>query len=110
MAAYVTELTGTEFENFIKKDKGKELVLVDFFAEWCMPCIMMAPVLDELGKKFKGKIKFGKMDIDENQHLAQKFKVFSIPNFILFKDGEILDRFVGGMSMEDFEEKLKKHL
>ncbi len=108
MTQYVTELTGKEFDAFTKKGQG--LVLVDFFAEWCMPCIMMAPVMDELGKKFKGKIKIGKVDIDENNALAQKFKVFSIPNFILFKDGEIKDRFVGSMSFEDFEEKLKKHL
>ena len=108
MAQHVTELTGKEFDSFTKK--GKELVLVDFFAEWCMPCIVMGPVIEELGKKFKGKIKFGKIDIDENNAVAQKFKVFSIPNFILFKDGEILDRFVGSMSSEDFEEKLKSFL
>lgn len=108
MAQYVSELTRKEFESFTKKGQG--LVLVDFFAEWCMPCIMMAPVLDDLGKKFKGKIKFGKMDIDENNDLAQKFKIFSIPNFVLFKDGEVVDRFVGSMSSEDFEEKLEKHL
>jgi thioredoxin 1 len=108
MTQHVIELTGKEFDSFTKKGQG--LVLVDFFAEWCMPCLVMGPVMEELGKKFKGKIKFAKIDIDENNALAQKFKVFSIPNFILFQDGEIKDRFVGSMSSEDFEEKLRKHL
>ena len=106
MSQYVTELTGKEFEAFTKKG----LVLIDFFADWCMPCIMMAPVLEELSAKFKGEIKFGKIDVDENSALAQKFKILSIPNFILFKDGKIEERFVGAMPEEDFEEKLREYL
>lgn len=106
MTKNVSELTEKEFKDFTKKG----LVVIDFFADWCMPCLIMAPVMEELGKKFKGKIKFGKIDIEENNALAQKFRVFSIPNFILFKDGEIKDRFVGSMPEEDFEEKLNKYL
>ena len=106
MAQYVSELTGKEFKDFTKNG----LVLVDFFADWCMPCVMMSPIMEELGKKFKGKIKFGKIDVDENSALAQKFKIFSIPNFILFKDGEVKERFVGAMPEEDFEEKLRERI
>ena len=102
----VQELTKPEFEDFTKEGT----VLVDFFAGWCMPCIMMAPILDELSEKFKGKIKFAKVDIEENQDLAQKFNVASIPNFILFKDGKQIDQFIGALSAENFEEKLKKTL
>ena len=102
----VEELTNNGFDNFISKGT----VLVDFFADWCMPCLMMAPVIDELDEKFKGKIKFGKVDVGENQALAQKFEVSSIPNFVLFKDGKIVERFVGSMPEEEFEEKLKKFL
>lgn len=102
----VTELTNGKFEDYTKKG----LVLVDFFAEWCMPCVMMAPIMDELSTKFKGKINFGKMDIDENHVIAEKFHVHSIPNFVLFKDGKPLERFVGSMPAEDFEEKLRKFL
>ena len=102
----VIEITGKEFKDFTKSG----LVLIDFSAEWCMPCVMMSPVLEDLSNKFKGKIKFGKIDVDENTELAQKFKVFSIPNFILFHNGEIKERFVGAMSEEDFEERLRKHL
>ncbi|MEX2016943.1 MAG: thioredoxin [Candidatus Pacearchaeota archaeon] len=102
----VTELTNGQFEDFTKNGT----VLVDFFAEWCMPCVMMTPVMEELSDKFKGKIKFGKVDVDENHAIAEKFHVHSIPNFVLFKDGKPAERFVGAMPAEDFEEKLKKHL
>jgi len=102
----VPELTTSEFDDFIKED----LVLIDFFAEWCMPCMMMSPIVDDLAEKFKGKIKFGKVNVGETQELAQKFNVSSIPNFTLFKDGKPLDSFVGSMSEDDFEEKLKNHL
>jgi len=103
----VTELSnGKDFEPFTKQG----LVLVDFWAEWCMPCIMMAPVMEELNERFKGKIKFGKINVDENQPLAHKFKIFSIPNFILFKDGKPIDQFIGAMPEEDFEDRLRKHL
>lgn len=102
----VPELTKSEFETFIKQG----LVLVDFFAEWCMPCLMMAPVIDELSEKLKGKIKFGKVDVGDNQELAQKFNVSSIPNFTLFKDGKVIKQFTGSMSSEELEEKLEKFL
>ena len=101
----VPELTNKEFEEF-----NKGLVLIDFFAEWCMPCLTMSPIIDELSEKFKGKIKFGKINVGENQELSQKFNVESIPNFVLLKDGEILEQFVGSMSSEEFEEKLEKFL
>ena len=106
MAENVTELGGREFDNFTKK----ETVLIDFYADWCMPCVMMAPVMEELSRKFKGKIKFGKVNIEDNQELAQKFRIVSIPNFLLFKNGKQVEQFVGSSSIEDFEEKLKKHL
>jgi len=102
----VQELSEKAFQEFVKED----LVLVDFFADWCMPCLMMAPVIDELSEKFKGKIKFGKVDIEENQGLAQKFNVMSIPNFVLFRNGEKIEQFVGSMPPEEFEKKLEKFL
>jgi thioredoxin 1 len=102
----VPELTNGEFESFTKKG----LVLIDFFAEWCMPCVMMGPVVEELSQKFNGKIKFGKVNVGDNQALAQKFNVRSIPNFILFKDGKQAENFIGSMPAEEFQEKLKKFL
>ena len=102
----VKELTNGEFDGFIKEGN----VLIDFFADWCMPCLMMAPVVDELSDKFKGKIKFGKVDVSDNQEISKKFDVLSIPTFILFKNGEIADQFKGALSIEEFEERLKKHI
>lgn len=100
----VPELTNGEFENFTKSGT----VLVDFFAEWCMPCLMMAPVIEDLSEEFDGKIKFGKVNVDDNSRLAQKFEVTSIPSFVLFKDGSKVAQFTGAIPQEDFSEKLKK--
>ena len=99
----IPEISKGEFESYTKQGT----VLIDFFAEWCMPCVMMSPVLEELSEKFKGKIKFGKINVDDNQHLAQKFNIASIPNFVLFKDGKKAEQFIGAMPIEDFEKKLK---
>ncbi|MBU4308819.1 MAG: thioredoxin [Nanoarchaeota archaeon] len=93
-----------EFENFISGG----IVLVDFFADWCMPCLMMAPVIDDLSETFGGKIKFAKVNIDDNSDIARKFHVSSIPNFVVFKDGEPIEQFVGAISSEEFENKLNK--
>ena len=101
----VPELTPNNFDDFIKEG----LVLVDFFAEWCMPCMMMSPIVEDLSEKFKGKIKFGKVNVGETQELAQRYNVSSIPNFTLFKDGKQIDSFIGSMSEDDFEEKLNNH-
>ena len=102
----VPELTNNGFEDFTKQG----LVLIDFFAEWCMPCVMMAPVIDELNDKFKGKVKFGKVNVGDNQELAKKFNVSSIPNFTLLKDGKIIEQFIGALPAEEFEEKLNSFL
>ena len=97
------ELTNGEFEEFVKSG----VAFVDFFAEWCMPCLMMAPILDDLNEKFRGKIKFGKVNVDDNRELAQKFSIMSIPNMILFKDGKKVSQFIGAISQEELENKLR---
>ncbi len=100
------ELTNGKFNDFVKEGT----VLIDFYADWCMPCVMMGPVIDELSEKFKGRIKFGKVNIEDNRELAQRHNISSIPNFVLFRDGKVIEQFVGVMSEEDFEEKLKGFL
>jgi thioredoxin 1 len=102
----VPELDENDFDSHVKKG----IVLVDFFAEWCMPCLMMAPVIEDLSETFSGKIKFAKVNVGDNERLAQKFEVSSIPNFTLFKDGKVIEQFVGAMSAEDFEEKLNEYI
>lgn len=103
-AELVPELSKSQFEKFTKDG----LVLIDFFTEWCMPCLMMEPIIEEISEKFKGKIKFGKVNIEDHSDLAQKFNIRSIPNFILFKDGKIAENFIGSMAAEEFDERLRE--
>ena len=98
-----TCVTNGEFKNFIEKGT----VAIDFFAQWCMPCLMMAPIFEEMSERFKGKIKFAKVNVDDNQELASKFKVMSIPTTIIFKEGKEVKRFIGAMQAEDLENKIK---
>ncbi len=102
----VPELTNGEFENFVKGG----VVFIDFFAEWCMPCTMMSPIIEDLSEEFKGKVKFGKVDVDENQKIAQKFEVTSIPTFVILKGSQVLERHSGTMSQNELEEIIEKHL
>ena len=80
------------FDDIIKGDKP---VLVDFFATWCGPCRMMAPVIEELAEEYDGKVKIGKLDVDENSDIAARYGVMSIPTIILFKNGEVFSKSVG---------------
>lgn len=83
-------------KNFEKEVlNSSEPVLVDFYADWCGPCKMMAPVVEELAGELQGKAKVGKINIDENQGLAMKYEVMSIPTLIVFKEGKETNRFVG---------------
>ncbi|KKQ38887.1 MAG: Thioredoxin [Candidatus Roizmanbacteria bacterium GW2011_GWA2_37_7] len=86
---------------------GKGFVFVDFYADWCGPCKMTSPIIDELAKTMK-EVKFVKVNVDENQQLAGQYSVFSIPTFMIFKNGAMKNQFVGAHSKEGFEEEIKK--
>ena len=83
-------------------------VLVDFWAEWCGPCKMVAPILDELASEYDGKVKIAKVNIDEFQGLATKYGIRAIPTLLVFKDGEVADQIVGLRSKRDFKAKLDR--
>jgi thioredoxin 1 len=81
-------------------------VLVDFWAPWCGPCRMLAPVVQELAKDYEGRLSVAKINVDENPATAQKYQVMGIPTLILFKNGRAVERFVGYMPKEDLERKI----
>ena len=85
-------------------------VMIDFYAEWCGPCRMMSPIVEEFAKDYEGKVKIGKVNVDEERALAMKFGIQSIPCFVFIKDGKVTDTVVGAMPKEALEEKLKKAL
>ncbi len=87
----------------------KGIALIDFFADWCGPCKMMAPVIDGLATEYEGKVKIGKVNIDENMNLAQKYRVMTIPTIILFKDGEVKETTVGVVSKDKLVAIIKKY-
>ena len=97
--------------NFDAEVLGSDIpVAVDFFATWCGPCKMLAPVIDELAEEYAGKVKIGKLDVDENSDIAVRYGVMSIPTIILFKNGEVISKSVGLQDKEVLENAIKKML
>ena len=104
----VLTFTDANFEEEVLKSDVP--VLVDFWAEWCMPCKMLAPVIDKLAEQFDGKVKIGKMDTDANKETAVKYGIQSIPTVILIQDGEPVKTFVGMQPEAAYAEELDKVL
>ena len=101
--SHVTDQTFSE-------ETSKGLVLADFWATWCGPCKMIAPVLEEIDGEMSDKVKIVKLDVDENQETASKYGVMSIPTLLLFKDGEVVDKVVGYRPKEALTEFLEQHV
>jgi thioredoxin 1 len=103
MTREITELTTDTFDDFIKDDKA----VVDFWAPWCGPCKMMIPIFEGAAKELKDKAKFGKVNVDEEGELAQRFQVMSIPTMLFFRDGRQEDRAVGVLPKDEIVKKIK---
>jgi thioredoxin 1 len=108
MGADVLKVTDSNFDSEVAKSSLP--VLVDFWAEWCGPCRLMGPILDEIAPAYKDKLKIGKLNVDENQEAPTKFGVMNIPTMIVFKGGKEAERIVGAMSKNDLQKKLDKAL
>ena len=105
--AGVVKLTSSSFDNFLNTDKP---VLVDFWADWCMPCRMMAPIMDELAKAYEGKALFGKVNVDENSQISSRYGIMSIPHFLIFKNGKRVEKIVGAVGRDPLESAIKKYI
>ena len=103
-AESVVEFTDSNFENEVLQ--ANQPVLVDFWAEWCQPCRMLAPTIDALAGEYTGKAKVGKLDTDSNRNVAMQFGIAAIPTVILFQNGEVKKKFVGLTSKEQFKTAL----
>jgi thioredoxin 1 len=107
MAKYV-EVTDSNFEDEVLKSDLP--VLVDFWAVWCAPCRMIAPIVEELADEKEGVLKVAKMDVDNNPNVPMKYGIRSIPTLLVFKGGEIVDQVVGAVPKAMLESKLEKHV
>ena len=104
MAENVHEFTDDNFDAEVLKSETP--VLVDFWAEWCMPCRMLAPTIEKIAKDYVGKVKVGKVDTDSNRDISIKYGISAIPTVILFKNGQIAQKFVGLRQEKEFKEVL----
>ena len=101
------EITDSNFNEIVSKN---DVVLVDFWAEWCGPCRMIAPMIEELANEYDGKAIIGKLDVDNNQESSIKFGVRSIPTLLVFKNGEMVDRHVGAVPKETLSSSINSNL
>ena len=98
-------------DNFAEEIEGASgLAVVDFWAEWCGPCRIVSPILDELASEYSDQLKVGKLDVDANPQTAMRFNVRSIPSILFFKDGELVDGVVGAVPKASLEEKILRHV
>ena len=100
------DVSTADFAQVVIEGSKSAPVLVDFWAEWCGPCKMIAPVLDELAGEYQGKVKIAKVNIDEHQDLAVRFRINSIPTLLFFKNGQVVDQVVGMRNKKDFKAKI----
>ena len=105
---HVIELSDANFQQEVLDNSSP--ALVDFWAEWCMPCKMIAPVIEDIAKEYAGKVKVGKVDTDANREISMKFGISAIPTLLFFKDGQVVKKFVGLQQKADIKKVIDELL
>ncbi len=100
------KVTDEDFDEFVEE---YDVVLIDFWAEWCGPCKRLGPIIEELAEEMQGDVAFGKLDVDDNKAKSSEYSVSSIPTMIIFNEGEVVDKMIGALPKEDIKEKLEKY-
>ncbi len=108
MAGQVLNVTDGNFAAEIEEASG--LAVVDFWAEWCGPCRLVGPIVEQLAAEYAGKVKVAKLDVDNNQRTAARFNIRSIPSLLFFADGQLVDAVVGAVPKPHLERKIQEHL
>jgi len=106
MAENIKHLRDSDFDSTI----GQGIAIVDFWAEWCMPCKALAPAFEQVANKYVGKVLFAKVNVDENPNTASKFRIMSIPTLLVFKDGKVIDQITGLVPAKKIESVVEKAL
>ncbi len=101
------KITDSNFQELVNTP---QVTVIDLWAEWCGPCRMMGPIVDELANELEGKAQIGKLNVDENPTVPTKYNVRGIPTFLIFKEGQLVDKVVGAVSKPVLEAKIKEHL
>lgn len=101
------EVTDENFDEVVRK---YDLVVIDCWAPWCMPCRMLSPIIDELARDYAGKVVFGKLNTDENRETVMKYGIMSIPTLLIFKNGELVDKIIGAVPRQFIESKLSAYM
>ncbi|RME54771.1 thioredoxin [Candidatus Woesearchaeota archaeon] len=104
------DVSDANFDNEVLEQSKKVPVVVDFWAPWCMPCLMLAPIMEKLAKEYNGKFILAKLNVDENMYNSQRFGISGIPAVKMFKDGNVVDEFVGALPEPSVREWLDKNL
>ncbi len=108
MSKKVLELNVNDFDQEVMS--SDRLVVVDFWAQWCGPCKILSPIMDNLSETFEGKVKIAKVNVDEQPELTTRFKIMSLPTILFFKDGEIIEKIAGMRNEADLQKTIEKHL
>jgi len=104
----IREITDANFQSEIVENTG--VSMVDFWAEWCGPCRLIAPFVEQIADEYSGRVTVGKLDVDSNQRTAAQFNVRSIPTVLFFKDGQVVDQVIGAVPKQALERKIQEHL